>query len=398
MNVSALIGLRYYRSRSSNRFVSIISLVSFLGLVLGVVALIVVVSVMNGFDRELKHRILGAVPHLVVDHLNIEDVKDWSRNYPVAAVTPFQQAQLLLLANGGSHLILVYGVDPALEENASTLVSAIDTGSIESLNESGLELILGRSVARRLGIEVGDRINLVVPRISAGGETVSPYLASVQLTGTLNLGSELDYRLGVMHLSDLQQLTLTAPKTRVTFTDLFAAPLMKRELQAKGIIASDWTDQFGDFFQTVRMEKVMMFILLSFVVAIASFSIISGLTMLVDSKKRDIAVLRTMGLSEVGVLKVFLVQGLGIAIAGVSAGLLIGIPLAFYTPDIMDVVESWIGFSIVAGTYFDQIPSDVRWPDILVIAGVTFLISFAATLYPSFKAARLHPAEILRYE
>lgn len=398
MNVSALIGLRYYRSRSGNRFVSIISLVSFLGLVLGVVALIVVVSVMNGFDRELKHRILGAVPHLVVDHLDIEEVKDWSRNYPVEAVTPFQQAQLLLLANGGSHLISVYGVVPELEENASTLVHAIDTGSIESLNGSGLELILGRSVARRLGIEVGDRINLVVPRISAGGETVTPYLASVQLTGTLDLGSELDYRLGVMHLSDLQQLTLAAPKTRVTFSDLFAAPLMKRELSAKGVSATDWTDQFGDFFQTVRMEKVMMFILLSFVVAIASFSIISGLTMLVDSKKRDIAVLRTMGLSEVGVLKVFLVQGLGIAIAGVSVGLLVGIPLAFYIPDIMDVVESWIGFSIVAGTYFDQIPSDVRWPDILVIAGVTFLISFAATLYPSFRAARLHPAEILRYE
>ena len=180
--------------------------------------------------------------------------------------------------------------------------------------------------------------------------------------------------------------------------DRFRAPQLEQQLRGSGYEVTSWTGQFGDFFRTVRMEKIMMFVLLSFVVAIASFSIVSSMTMMVTTKRRDIAVLRTMGLSEWGVFRIFLVQGVGIGGAGVSTGLLLGVPLAFNIPSVMSFVDSVIGFSIVEGTYFSEIPSDVRSSDIVVIAIVTFTISFVATLYPSYRATKLHPAQVLQYE
>lgn len=400
MNVSALIGLRYYRARSSSGFVSLVSMVSFLGLVLGVVALVVVVSVMNGFDRELKQRILGAVPHVLVADVSVATVEQalMEQPLPFAAVTPFLETPMLLVTDRGSHLMTVYGIEPALEQSASILASAAAPGAFDQLDGPATEIVLGQSIARRFGLMAGDAVNLVVPRVSTGGETVSPKLFSARMVGTVSVGSELDYRFGVMSLGDAAKLNPATPAVRITLTRIFDAPTLAAALRSQGLDASDWTSVFGDFFRTVRMEKVMMFVLLSFVVTIASFSIVSGLSMLVESKRRDIAVLRTMGLSETGVMNVFLVQGLGIALAGVGIGLLLGIPLAFYIPVVMGAVESLLGFSIVAGTYFDQIPTDVRWPDVLVIALVAFVISFAATLYPSWLAARLSPAAVLRSE
>jgi len=373
-------------------------MVSFIGLVLGVMALVVVVSVMNGFDRELKQRILGAVPHVTVSGITAGELAAELSGFPVRAITPFQASQLLILTGAGSHLVTVYGINPETEENASILGQSMVSGKLEDLRGPDLELMLGQSIARRFGLGIGQSISLVVPVISSRGETVKPRLFRARLAGTFAMGSELDHRLGLMHLPELEKVAGQHQVLRITLDDIFSAPLVEKQLRESGYPATSWTDKFGDFFQTVRMEKVMMFVLLSFVVAIASFSIVSGVTMLVATKKRDIAVLRTMGLSEWGVFRIFLVQGVGIGVAGVSTGLLLGVPLAFNIPTIMSFVDSVVGFSIVEGTYFSEIPSDVRLSDVVVIAIVTFTISFVATLYPAYRATKLHPAQILRYE
>lgn len=396
MNLSSWIGLRYYRARSKNGFVSTVSVVSFLGLMLGMMAMVVVVSVMNGFDRELKTRILGAVPHVSVS--GADDLSELLKSFPVTSVSPFRETDLILLASGGSHLLRLHGVqpdDPALDQ---ILAPHLIQGSVDTLKGDGLQLMLGNSIVRRYGLRVGESVSLVVPRFGKSGETLRPHLLSARLTGTFQMGSEMDYRLGVMSLEDMELVVPGPVFIRVMLDDIFLAPLLSDRLRQQGYDVTDWTVQFGDFFQTVRMEKVMMFVLLSFVVAVASFGIVSGLMMLVASKRRDIAVLRTMGMGESGILRIFLVQGMGVALMGVIAGLAFGLLLANYTPEVMGFVERLTGFSIVAGTYFDQIPVDVRWADIVAIGVVGLIISLMATLYPSRRAARLNPAEVLRYE
>ncbi|MBL6689319.1 MAG: FtsX-like permease family protein [Pseudomonadales bacterium] len=390
MSVSTFVGLRYYRSGSANRFVSLVTLVSFLGLVLGVAALIVVVSVMNGFDRELKTRILGVVPHVVVEGGVPADFR--------GNAAAFKTAHVMLVTRNGSHLLTLYGIEPDSEDESGVLTRAIGPESLGRLTPDRLQVVLGRSIANRFGIRTGDNVNLVLPAVSASGQNISPQLFSALVAGTFSVGSEMDYRLGVAHVNQVAMLLDEAPDVKLTLDNIFDAPALAEDLSRQGYEVSSWVDEFGDFFQTVWMEKVMMFVLLTFVIAIASFSIVSGLTMLVSTKRRDIAVLRTMGMTERGVLKVFLVQGLGLAVVGVASGCVLGLVLAAYAPAVMGIVEELTGFSIVAGTYFDQIPTDIRWPDVLVIALVTFLISFAATLYPSWRAAKLQPAAILRNE
>ncbi len=400
MTVTTLIGGRYYRSRSTNRFVSLVTLVSFFGLVLGVATLIVVVSVMNGFDKELKQRILGVVPHVVVQGIAPQAFQDRvpALSARSESATPFKRVEVLLLTRNGTHLMSLQGIDPELEPQTNRLVATAGRATIEKLSNSSLNILVGQAIANRFGLQVGDRVNLVLPRITPGGENISPVLLAATIAGDFSVGSELDYRVAVTHIDQAVQISGQPADLRLTLNDLFAAPPMAASLRQAGLSATSWDDEFGDFFRTVRMEKVMMFVLLTFVIAIASFSIVSGLTMMVASKKRDIAVLRTMGMTERGVLQVFLVQGLGIAAIGVLIGVVVGILLANYAPAAMALVEELTGFSIVAGTYFDQIPIDIRWPDIVMIAIVTFAISFGATLYPSFRAARLNPAAVLRYE
>ncbi len=396
MNLSAWIGLRYYRARAAGGFVSLVSVVSFFGLMLGVMAMIVVVSVMNGFDRELKSRILGAVPHVVVD--GRPDLTSLIETNPGISVSDFRETNVVLVTSRGSHVIRIHGVAAGDAMMRAIFSPAMKRGAFSVLDQPGLQVVLGEAIVRRFGLRQGDAVNLVTPRIGQSGETLRPRLVAVRLAGSFAMGSEMDYRLGVMTLDDLGQVHPGDTHTRLTLENIFAAPGLTASLKSQGLLVSDWTEEFGDFFQTVKMEKIMMFILLSFVVAVASFGIVSGLTMMVVSKRRDIAVLRTMGMEPRDVLRIFLVQGMGIALIGVAFGLTFGVLLAFYIPEVMGFVERLSGFSIVAGTYFDQIPVDVRWLDIVAVAAVGLLISFIATLYPSWRAAGLNPADVLRYE
>ena len=419
--VVAVIGWRYARAHTRTRrgYLSFISTVSLLGLVLGVVALTVVVAVMNGFDRELKRRILDVLPHLVItvdtaagteasteanteagtEEMPPEWLRSLAQHPEVEAVAPFMQQSGLLMRAGRSHLVTIYGIVPAREAELSILPTVMLPAALQALNEPEHNLVLGAPIARYLGLEVGDELSLILPTLSAQGRTLKPTLGRVRVAGSFAAGSELDSSLVLMKLEHLQQLAGQKQQYRVRLRDIFAAPLIAKALADSGeVTVSDWTATQGDFFQTVKMEKIMMFVLLSFVIAVASFGIVSGLSMLVNTKQKEIAVLRTMGLSSFGIMAVFVVQAMTIAVPGIILGLLLGIPLALYIPEVMTIIESMGGGSMVKGTYFEQIPTELRLADQGVILLVTLLISLGAALYPAYRAARLSPVEGLRYE
>ncbi len=398
MNLSLLIARRHLGSKSREGFASLVTLVSFFGIVLGVAALLIVVSVMNGFDRELKQRILGAVPHVYVHGASSKGLPLDVGHSVVESITPFQQAQVLITSQSGSQLVGLYGLLPELEVGASILPSAMEEGTLNTLTAGENNLVLGASAARRLGLTKGDSVRLIFPAMSIAGKTFKPKLKQARFVGTFSLGSELDYRLGLMHLESLNRIVKKDQGVRITLDNIYAAPEINRQLSQAGYRVHDWTKHYGDFFATVRMEKVMMFIVLTFVVAVASFSIVAGLSMMVNAKRREIAILRTMGMGDRQVLGLFFIQGSIVTLAGVFAGLIFGLPLAFYAPDIIAYLEGFFGFSIVEGTYFDRVPTDPRLEDILAVVGVTTLIGTVATFQPARRAARLEPLEILRYE
>jgi len=398
VNLPLFIAGRYLVSGRTSGFASLVSLVSLLGLVLGVTALIVVVSVMNGFDRELKQRILGVVPHVLVAGSSEAEVKAALKENQPVTTSRFQEAQFLLVSGRASQLSTVFGIEPVDEAAASILPENMTSGSLAALAPGSDGLVLGASLARRLGLRQGDQVTLILPDTGTSGATVRPRMAVAHLVGTFSVGSELDFHLGFMHVDDLMLQTGRPPELRLTLRDIFAAPVVSARLRTQGLAVRDWSDRYGDFFQTVRMEKVMMGILLFFVVTVAAFSIVSGLSMLVDSKRRDIAVLRTMGMDEAGIRRLFFSQGMLVTVLGVGLGVLLGLPLAYNVAGLMSIIESIAGFSIVEGTYFSQIPTDPRVFDIVVIVIVATVIGMLATLYPSMQAARLAPAEVLRYE
>lgn len=402
MNLAAAIGLRYSRSKKGSFFLSFISGISFFGLLLGVVALTVVVSVMNGFDRELKRRILGAVPHVVIETSAPAAVRQWVSEQPgVAGAAEFLERPGVIIHGGSNRLVSLYGIEPEIESSMSIVPDHMRTGAMGDLIEGENRVVIGRPLAYQLGVGPGDTMTVIVPELSATGRSIRPRLMRVQVSGLFELDSELDYSLVLMHGADLRKLIgVNERHIRVQLDNIFAAPSFSRQASALTEVdrTRDWTRQFGDFFETVRMEKTMMFILLTLIVAIAAFNIVSSLSMMVKEKQADIAVFRTLGLSPAGVMGIFVTQGAVVGVLGTLMGLIIGVPLAFYIPEIVAFFEDLFGVRMLAGTYFDRLPSDVRAPDIAVIGLVSVVITLLATLYPARQAARLQPADVLRYE
>ncbi|MEZ5525658.1 MAG: lipoprotein-releasing ABC transporter permease subunit [Pseudomonadales bacterium] len=405
------IGLRYTRAKRRNHFISFISLISMLGMILGVAVLILVLSVMNGFDRELRERILGMVPHATI-HAD-GGVADWrsvaaraTEDPDVIAAAPFIQGQMMLTHMGNVQGALVNGILPEAEAEVSIIKNHMEVGQLDNLQSGEFGIILGDLLARSLRANVGSKVTLVMPQATASPAGVLPRLKRFTVVGIFKVGAQLDGSLALIHLDDgakLYRLGDAVHGVRLKLHDLFksgeVAWRIVRELPGS-YWASDWTRTQGNLFQAIKLEKTMIGLLLLMIVAVAAFNIISTLVMVVTDKRSDIAILRTMGASPRTIMLSFMVQGAVIGVIGTLIGTLLGIVLALSVSDVIAWIENLLDTQILsAEVYFiSYIPSQLLAQDVLIVCGSALLMSFIATLYPSMRAARVQPAEALRYE
>lgn len=406
------IGLRYARAKRANHFISFISFSSIAGIALGVAVLITVLSVMNGFDRELRQRILGMVPHATVWGdpilLNWEQVSDQVSTMPgVKAVAPHIQAQVMFQSDRGVHGALLNGINPALEASVSILPNHMTSGSIEALKGGEYGIVLGEQLARMLGVRIGDKVTALLPKANVSIAGVTPTLKRFTLVGTFKVGAELDSSLAYINIQDAARLKRYQPNDvealRISFNDLFDAPRLVWDI-ARAIPGqnkvSDWTRTHGNLFQAIKMEKTMIGLLLLLIVAVAAFNIVSTLVMVVTDKRNDIAILRTMGLTSSQVMWVFVVQGIFIGLLGTLIGLALGVTAALNVSDFIAWLEGFLGIQFLSGdVYFiNYLPSELEWQDVRFIVSAAFVMTVLATLYPAWRASKVDPAEALRYE
>ncbi len=412
-----LIGLRYTRAQrrdgTGNRFISFIALISMLGLALGVAALIVVLSVMNGFQKELRERILGVVSHIQVSGENGE-LADWSkvlqgvaRHPRVKAAAPYVQAQGMLSFDGQVRGMMVRGILPEAEDKVANFVRYMKAGKLDDLRPGEFGMVLGSELARALRVRPGDKITLLAPQGMVTPAAILPRVKQFRVVGVFEAGMfEFDSGLALIHLEDAQKLYRMddrASGVRLKVDDLFAAPQIGRELMRYldgEIWISDWTRSHANFFRAVEIEKRMMFLILLLIVAVAAFNIVSTLVMAVQDKRADIAILRTLGASPGSIMGIFVVQGTLIGVVGLLAGIAGGVALALNIDVVVPALERALGLQFLAKDvyYISDLPSDLHGSDVWTIGGVSFVLTLLATLYPSWRASRTQPAEALRYE
>ncbi|ANG62451.1 cell division protein FtsX [Marinobacterium aestuarii] len=409
---SLYVGLRYTGAKRSNHFISFISLVSMLGLMLGVAALILVLSVMNGFDRELKQRILGMVPHATIAGYG-ESLQSWrkvaddiARQPGVLGTAPYIQAQGMLTQGGSVHGVQVTGIDPVRENQVSIIGDHMREGSLAALGNQRFGIVLGAILARSLGVGSGDKVTLVLPEASVSVAGVVPRMKRFTVVGVFEVGAELDANLAYISLEDAAVITRQGDGVdgiRLRFDDLFDAPTAVRQI-ASGLngpyLVSDWTRSHGNLFQAIQMEKRMIGLLLFLIVFVAAFNIVSTLVMVVTDKKADIAILRTLGATSGRIMRIFMVQGCLIGTIGTLLGTGLGVLLALTVTDLVAWLERALGIQFLsADVYFiSYLPSQLQWDDVTLICSAALTIGFLATLYPAWRASRTEPAEALRYE
>jgi lipoprotein-releasing system permease protein len=408
-----LVGLRYTRARRRNRFIGINSAVSMIGIAVGVWALIVVLSVMNGFQKEVRTRILGVVSHLQIlaDDNRLEDWQALGKlaaQHPrVLGTAPFVQAQAMLSNGQSVRGAVVRGILPEQEEKVADLARHMRTGSLGALRPGEYGVVLGADLARALGVLRGDRLALVAPQGVVTPAGLIPRLKQFTVVGVFEAGIvDADAGLALVHLRDAQtlyQMGEAVSGVRLKLDDLFASRSVARELLAKlprDVFASDWTRSHANFFRAVEIEKRMMFIILALIILVASINIISTLVVAVTDKQADIAILRTLGAAPGSVLQIFVVQGMVIGIVGTLAGTLAGIVTALNIDVIVPAIESAFNVKFLSKDVYliPDLPSDLQADDVISIAAMGLGLSFLATIYPSWRAARVNPAEALRYE
>ena len=407
------VGLRYTRAKRRNHFISFISLISMLGVGLGVAALIVVLSVMNGFQKELRTRILGVASHIQVPGVAGE-LDDWTKTlqgvaqHPrVLAAAPYVQAQGMLALDQQVRGTVVRGILPEAEEKTADFARHMKVGRLEDLRPGAFNMVLGVELARALGVGIGDKVTLIAPQGLVTPAAVLPRLKQFNVTGVFEVGMfEFDSGLALIHLADAQKLYRMGDRVtgvRLKVDDLFAAPRIGRELLRyldADAHVSDWTRSHANFFRAVQIEKNMMFLILLLIVAVAAFNIVSTLVMAVTDKQADIAILRTLGASPGSIMKVFIVQGAMIGTIGLAMGVVGGVLLALNIETVVPAIERALGIQFLAKDvyYISDLPSDLQWRDVGIITGVSFILTLVATLYPSWRASRINPAEALRYE
>lgn len=409
---SLFVGLRYTRARRRNHFISFISLISMLGIMLGIVALIVVLSVMNGFHKEIQERILGMASHATLsDPSGISDwqglVEELSQHPQVLGAAPFVEIQSMLMNAGRTQAALLRGILPVQEDAVSDLRRDMTAGSVDALTPGGFNIVLGRELAAMLGVGLGDKVTVVTPELNATPVGVMPRLKAFTVVGLFEVGmSDYDRGAGFMHMEDaarLMRLGDAAEGVRLKLTDMWDAPTIARDIQYSldGLYrVSDWTQVHRNFFAALRTEKRMMSIILFLIVAVAAFNIVSTLVMVVTDKRADIAVLRTLGASPSRIMAIFMVQGTAIGVFGTLLGVVGGVLLGWNVESIVASIESLFDVHFLdPGIYYISVlPSDVRAGDVIRIAVGAFLMTVLATLYPAWRAARTDPAEALRYE
>jgi lipoprotein-releasing system permease protein len=409
--LEAFIGLRYTRAKRRNHFISFISLVSILGIAVGVTALITVISVMNGFDKELKDRILGMVSHATIEGID-ETVQDWPRaielaqaNPHVLGAAPYVERQAMLQGARVSGAI-VRGVVPSLEPAVSEIDRRMVAGKLADLVPGQFGIVLGRELAMTLGVDVGDRVTVFAPEFSATPIGAIPRMKRFTVVGLFEAGmQEYDAGLAILSMQDAQVLyRLDGPTgIRLRLDDMFQAYPVGRSIGAelgRHYRVTDWMQGHSNFFKAVAMEKKVMFLILSLIVAVAAFNLVSTLVMLVQDKQADIAILRTLGQSPASVMGTFMVQGVLVGTLGIALGVLFGVTLSLNLAALVKWIEHTFHVAFLSPDvyYISELPSDLHWNDVIWITVTAFVFCTLATLYPARRAARTEPAAALRYE
>ena len=410
--LTAAIGLRYLRAKRRNGFISFISLASVLGIFIGVVALITTISVMTGFQEELRNRILGTVAHATVEGVD-GSLADWpqavalaKKDLRVVGAAPYIQTETLLQGQNRQGA-LMRGILPELESDVSDLPKNMRQGSLSSLKAGQFNIILGSELAAVLNVRVGDYVNAFVSESSATPFGSMPRAKRFKVSGIFSVGAqEYDFGLALIHLSDAQvllRMNKNVTGVRLKLNDIWKSWEVARDLAGRmdGIYrVRDWTYDHANFFRALKMEKTVMFILLSLVVAIAAFNLVSSQVMLVQDKQADIAILRTLGLSPKKIMQIFMVQGLVIGMLGVLSGVIAGVLLSMNLGAIVRFVESLTGHELMPADvyYISGVPTVVNPMDVLSVALIAMIMCLVATIYPAWRASKTNPVEALRYE
>ncbi|WP_373281530.1 lipoprotein-releasing ABC transporter permease subunit [Deefgea piscis] len=407
-----LIGLRYTRAKRRNGFISFISLVSILGIALGVAALIIVLSVMNGFQEEVRNRMLGMTSHITISSPD-NSLQDWhaaakisAQNPHVKGAAPYVMGQGLFTNGSQVKGVLVRGINPELEPKVSELADKIVSGRLDTLQQGQFNVVLGWALAQELGVGVGDKVTLITPQGQVTPAGLLPRMRQFTVGGIFKADYyPYDANLAMIHLVDAQKLYRTGDAVsgvRLKIDDLFKAREVAREINRTlpELIVADWSQENPTYFRAVEIEKRMMFIILTLIVAVAAFNLVSTLVMLVTDKQADIAILRTLGASPASIMKIFLVNGAISGFIGTAAGVAGGVLVAANIGTIVPFIEKIIGAQILSADVYliTELPSKIIANDVISIGVISLLLALLATLYPSWRASRVNPAEALRYE
>jgi lipoprotein-releasing system permease protein len=413
------VGMRYTRAKRKNHFISFISLTSMIGIALGVAALIIVLSVMNGFQKDLRTRILGVASHLEITGSN-NTLTDWPniietsvKREHVLASAPYIAAQAMLSYGQGVQGAIIRGVLPVAEDKVADLGKSMRVGSLTDLRAGEFGIILGTDLAYNLGTQMGDKVVVMAPQGQFTPAGIVPRLKQFTVVGLFSSGmQEYDAGLALIHMDDAAKLYRMGDKVsgvRLKLDDLFIAPnvaaSISKDLNGPSSSGStyyvtDWTQQHVNFFKAVQMEKRVMFIILTLIVAVAAFNIVSTLVMAVTDKRADIAIMRTFGASPASIMVIFIVQGALIGLIGTLIGAVFGVIVALNIDVIIPFIEGLFHIQFLAKDVYQisEVPSDLIWSDVITIVIVSFVLSLLATLYPSWRASKINPAEALRYE
>jgi len=411
------VGLRYTRAKRRNHFISFISGISLLGIALGIIALVVVLSVMNGFHKEVRERILGMASHAVISSA-AGGLEEWpyvmeraQANAEVVGAAPFVETQAMLVRGTAVQGAVIRGVDAAQEPRVSDVGEHMVAGQLSDLVEGEYRIVLGKELATILGAMVGDKVTVVTPQANITPVGTMPRLKRFTVSGIFEVGmGDYDRGVALVNMRDaakLASLGEAVTGVRLKLVDLYEAPRVSHELGAEvdrefpGVYyVSDWTDQHRNFFRALRTEKRMMGIILFLIILVAVFNIVATMVMVVTEKQSDIAILRTLGASSTSIMWIFIVQGATIGILGLVTGVVLGVLLALNVESIVAAIERQFNVQFIDPNlyYISQLPSDVQWADVATVAGGAVIATLLATLYPAWRASRIHPAEALRYE